>query len=116
MLAFCKFITGELVTPSRNPLKILGAYLQEDTIYGTGAYRSEKLINLPGEMLLEAAERHNDPGEFTTFIAYEFTSSGPGQSNLHRNVIFKDSKAPIQPFSIVDSRNPEDLWDWMDNL
>ena len=112
---FANLLTGELVTPSRNPLKILGAYLQEDTIYGTSAYDRETHHSAWRDVA-EAAERHNNPGEFTTFIAYEFTSSGPGQSNLHRNVIFKDSRAPIQPFSIVDSRNPEDLWDWMDNL
>ena len=112
---FANLLTGELVTPSRNPLKILGAYLQEDTIYGTSAYHRETHHSAWRDVA-EAAERHNNPGEFTTFIAYEFTSSGPGQSNLHRNVIFKNSKAPIQPFSIVDSRNPEDLWDWMDNL
>ncbi len=112
---FANLLTGELVKPSNNPLKLLGAYLQEDTIYGTGAYDRETHQSAWRDVA-EAAERHNNPGEFTTFIAYEFTSSGPGQSNLHRNVIFKDSKAPIQPFSIVDSRNPEELWDWMDNL
>ena len=112
---FANLLTGELVTPSTNPLKMLGAYLQEDTIYGTSAYDRET-HHSAWKDVAEAAERHNNPGEFTTFIAYEFTSSGPGQSNLHRNVIFKDSRAPIQPFSIVDSRNPEDLWDWMDNL
>ena len=112
---FANLLTGELVKPSNNPIKLLGAYLQEDTIYGTGAYDRETHQSAWRDVA-EAAERHNNPGEFTTFIAYEFTSSGPGQSNLHRNVIFKDSKAPIQPFSIVDSRNPEELWDWMDNL
>ncbi|MDG2020066.1 MAG: DUF3604 domain-containing protein [SAR86 cluster bacterium] len=112
---FANLLTGELVKPSNNPIKLLGAYLQEDTIYGTGAYDRETHQSAWRDVA-EAAERHNNPGEFTTFIAYEFTSSGPGQSNLHRNVIFKNSKAPIQPFSIVDSRNPEELWDWMDNL
>ena len=87
---------------------MLGAYLQEDTVYGTRAYDRET-HHTAWRDVAEAAERHNNPGEFTTFIAYEFTSSGPGQSNLHRNVIFQDSKAPIQPFSIIDSSNPEDL-------
>ena len=112
---FANLVTGELIEPSNNPLKILGAYLQEDTVYGTMAY-DRNTHHSAWRDIAEAAERHNKPGEFTTFIAYEFTSSGPGQSNLHRNVIFKGSKAPIQPFSIVDSRNPEELWDWMDNL
>ena len=112
---FANLITRELIEPSKNPLKLLGAYLQEDTIYGTMAY-DRNTHQSAWRDVAEAAERHNQPGEFTTFIAYEFTSSGPGQSNLHRNVIFKGSKAPIQPFSIIDSRNPEELWDWMDNL
>ena len=112
---FGNLITNELIEPTKNPLKLLKAYLQEDTIYGTMAYDRET-HHSAWKDVAEAAERHNNPGEFTTFIAYEFTSSGPGQSNLHRNVIFQDSKAPIQPFSMVDSRNPEDLWDWMDNL
>ena len=112
---FANLITSELIEPSANPIKMLGAYLQEDTVYGTRAYDRET-HHTAWRDVAEAAERHNNPGEFTTFIAYEFTSSGPGQSNLHRNVIFQDSKAPIQPFSIIDSSNPEDLWDWMDNL
>ena len=112
---FASLLTSELVKPSKNPLKLLGAYLQEDTVYGTGAYDRDTHQSAWKDVA-EAAERHNNPGEFTTFIAYEFTSSGPGQSNLHRNIIFQDSKAPIQPFSLADSRNPEDLWDWMDNL
>ena len=112
---FANLITGELIEPSKNPFKLLAAYLQEDTIYGTAAYDRETHQSAWRDVA-EAAERHNKPGEFSTFIAYEFTSSGPGQSNLHRNVIFKDSKAPLQPFSIVDSQNPEDLWNWMDNL
>lgn len=64
--------------------------------------------------VVQAAEKHNSPGEFTAFIAYEYTSSGPEFQNLHRNVIFRGSEHPTQPFTRLDSLNPEDLWDWMD--
>ncbi len=70
-----------------------------------------------------AAEEYNQPGMFTTFAAYEYTSvtgqtpgePGFGGGNLHRNVFFEGA-APARLFSTLDSTNPEDLWDWMDGL
>ena len=65
--------------------------------------------------IVAAANRHNDPGNFTSFIAYEYTASAPDAARLHRNVIFKGDEAPELPFSQLDSSNPEDLWQWMDD-
>ena len=65
--------------------------------------------------IVASANRHNDPGNFTAFVAYEYTASGADRGNLHRNVIFRDDIAPELPFSRLDSSNPEDLWAWMDN-
>ena len=60
------------------------------------------------------ADKYYQPGKFTTFAAYEWTST-PNNMNLHRNVIFKDTKkVPELPFSSIDSTHPEDLWAWMD--
>lgn len=75
-----------------------------------------RVVRSAWQEVIDAAERHNRPGEFTTFIGYEFTAYGPSIRNLHRNVIFQGSRVPRQPFREQDSHNPEDLWDWMDRL
>jgi len=67
--------------------------------------------------IVEAADSFNDPGAFTTFVAYEYSSSTADMGNLHRNVIFAGSdRLPREPFSRFHSINPEDLWQWMDEL
>ncbi len=61
---------------------------------------------------VEAANAAYRPGSFTTFAAYEYTSSG-----LHRNVVFRGTeRLPAVPFSRFNSINPEGLWDWMDGM
>jgi hypothetical protein len=67
--------------------------------------------------IIDAAEKYNNPGLFTAFIGYEWTSV-PGGNNLHRNVIYRDGKEKAEkvlPFSSFDSEDAEDLWKWMDN-
>ena len=67
------------------------------------------------ERITAAAEKYNQPGKFTAFIGFEWTSS-PDGNNLHRNVIFRDGKAEadqIIPLSQYDTVDPEDLWRWM---
>ena len=61
---------------------------------------------------LTTTEQHNEPGQFTAFVGYEW-SSLPQGNNLHRIVIYRDGKdKAIQtiPFSSSISSNPEDLW------
>ena len=70
--------------------------------------------------IVAAAEEFNDPGVFTTFIAFEWTSLVAG-NNLHRNVIFRDGPeraGQIEPYTTtppIGSRNPRDLWAWLQN-
>lgn len=79
---------------------------------GTRAYRSA------WQEVIKAAETYNDPGRFTAFIGYEWTSN-TGGNNLHRNVIFRENGAKaglVEPFTTLKplgSDNPVDLWKWM---
>jgi Protein of unknown function (DUF3604) len=87
----------------------------KDLMYfpGTRAYRSA------WQETIAAAEQYNEPGRFTAFIGYEWTSN-TGGNNLHRNVIFRDNgdkASQVQPFTVYPpygSDNPAELWKWMD--
>jgi hypothetical protein len=74
----------------------------------------EQVLRSNWRIIIDAAERAYQPGKFTTFIGYEWTSF-PDNQNLHRNVIFRGSKVPPQPFSVFDSQKPEDLWTFLEN-
>ena len=79
---------------------------------GTYAYRKA------WEDTVKAAERFNDPGRFTAFIGYEWTSNTNGM-NLHRVVIYRDGgihalrMVPYTTLPPAGSDNPVDLWKWM---
>jgi Protein of unknown function (DUF3604) len=79
---------------------------------GTATYRSA------WRETIKAADEANDPGRFTAFIGYEWTSN-TGGNNLHRNVIFRDNgdkASRIEPYTTqkpLGSDNPRDLWKWM---
>ena len=57
--------------------------------------------------------KYNEPGKFTTLIAFEWTSI-PQYQNLHHNVFFRDDKGPDTQFSSFDSVKREDLWTYQE--
>ncbi len=63
-------------------------------------------------MALDAAASHYDPGTFTTFAGFEWSTVVKG-GNLHRNILFRDMTVPLQPYSAIDSSDETKLWDWM---
>ncbi len=87
-------------------------YLSRDPRYAR--YLDMGVVSDTWAEVQAAANRNYEPGKFTTFIAYEYTSAGGEDNNLHRNVIFKGDTAPASPFTRIDSPNPEDLWERMD--
>lgn len=55
--------------------------------------------------IIEAAEHADDPGTFSAFVGYEWSSWG-----IHRNIVYGSSNVPERPFSSIDSPLPGDLW------
>jgi hypothetical protein len=78
------------------------------------ALMSPEIARTVWQQNVELANKANEPGKFTTFCAYKWTSM-PNNINLHRNIFFKDcAHVPAVPFSALDSSIPTDLWTWMD--
>ena len=76
------------------------------------ALNDPEIVGSAWKEVVLAAEQHNDPGNFTAFIGYEWTS-WPGGNNLHRVVIYRDGADKLKgivPFSSFMSSDPEDLW------
>jgi hypothetical protein len=86
----------------------------------SGAIQEDSMPNpkLQAQMwnrIIDAVDQHNQPGVFTAFHGFEWTST-PDLRNLHRVVIFRDGAEEARkviPLSIFDSVDPEDLWDYL---
>jgi hypothetical protein len=103
-----------------------GAVAAIDIIRSFGLGKMPKTFPFPGtrsyksawEATVKAAEEYNDPGRFTAFIGFEWTSNTAG-NNLHRNVIFRGDGTQalrVEPYTTLKplgSDNPADLWKWM---
>jgi len=72
-----------------------------------------KLLRDNWKNYVKVANKYNDPGKFTTLIAFEWTSI-PNGRNMHRNVFFRNDDGPRAPFSSFDSFLPEDLWTYQE--
>ncbi|MDZ4374288.1 MAG: DUF3604 domain-containing protein, partial [Phenylobacterium sp.] len=102
---------------STEPAEIIKAFTAFATARREGTlpkeYNDPSIISRAWRETQDAAERNNQPGRFTTFVGYEFTSA-PNGRNLHRNVIFRSGAVPDMPYSASESADPENLWRTMD--
>jgi len=89
--------------------------------FAAGLPSGKDLIESPAfarsvwDRVIANAEGHNEPGRFTAFIGYEWTSM-PAGANLHRVVLFGDGAeqtSQVVPFRSIDSDDPEALWRYM---
>jgi len=86
---------------------------------GRDLLESPKIVRSVWDRQIELADQYNEPGVFTAFIGFEWTSLNTQEnpSNLHRVVVFKEDArkaGQVLPFSVFDSVDPEKLWEYMD--
>ncbi|MCA8978549.1 MAG: DUF3604 domain-containing protein [Planctomycetes bacterium] len=84
--------------------------------YSPGSKTYESLWN----SVVDIAEQYNDPGHFTAFIGFEWTSLIKG-NNMHRVVIFRDDAdrakqvVPMVQTPPFGSPDPRDLWAYLED-
>ncbi len=92
--------------------ELIGMFSQGTLPYNTN---DAEFMTPVWESVVDAAEKYNDPGKFTAFIGYEWTSLIKG-NNLHRVVIYRDAADRTRdflPYTLADSPDPEDLWKYL---
>ena len=93
-------------------------WLAEAVTVNKDPVNNPKMTRTIWDREIAAAEKYNEPGRFTAFIGFEWTSIATSETpgNLHRVVIFKDGAdkaGQVLPFSTVDSNDPEALWGYL---
>jgi hypothetical protein len=66
--------------------------------------------------IIDAAEKNNQPGNFTALLGWEW-SSIPAGANLHRVVVTPNGRnqaGQYMPYGSDQSQYPEDLWAWLE--
>ncbi len=89
--------------------------LVDDFKRATPRFRDPKLERSVWDRVVDTASKYNQPGTFTAFNGYEYTST-PNGNNLHRVVVFRDGADRVKqviPFGAFDSPDPEGLWAFM---
>jgi hypothetical protein len=78
---------------------------RENSLCGEDNSACHKRARRMWQKIIEVADAYNSPGEFTTFVAYEWTGN-TNFSNLHRNIIFRNNHVPSLPASIFEANTP----------
>ena len=99
-------------------VEIIVAFSQDSFPEALDSRPGDRAFRSAWEVAIKAADKYNDPGNFTAFIGYEWTSNTKG-NNLHRVVIHRDGgekASMVLPYTTLrpeGSDNPRDLWKWM---
>lgn len=103
-------------------LDLIGTFSQgemDPDMFANYSPGSRRYATIWGDVI-DAAEKYNDPGTFTAFIGFEWTSLVKG-GNMHRNVIFRDNgdrARQVVPYTTQDpigSTDPLKLYEYLEN-
>ena len=109
-----ELFTSILPKPSENAVTAMEGW-EEDRVSGLIPRQPTVEIDT-WKLITDTADAHNEPGEFTALIGWEY-SLIPGGANLHRIVMADIDAKQAQsfaPFGFDDSSYPSDLWSWLE--
>ena len=109
-----ELFTSILPKPSDNAVTAMEGW-EEDRVSGLIPMQPTVEIDT-WKLITDTADAHNEPGEFTALIGWEY-SLIPGGANLHRIVmadIDAEQAQSFAPFGFDDSSFPSDLWAWLE--
>ena len=98
-------------------LEIIDSFSRGKFPEGLMYWPDSKMYRSSWDKTIEAAEKYNEPGKFTAFIGYEWTSQVPPGQNLHRVIIYRDGAdyarqtVPATTYAPQGSTDPEYLWE-----
>jgi hypothetical protein len=93
------------------------AQIIESGVSGINPFSSDDAVRSVWLDFVKKAETYNEPGRFTAFTGFEWSST-PSGDNLHRIVVFRDGADKTSrtvPYSMFESFDPEDLWKYLAN-
>ena len=108
---FARFLPKSAAVKGGDPVADINNNIGGIAIFGDTSNTSSDAW----EDIIGAAERHNEPGVFTSLLGWEW-SSLPTGANLHRIVVTPDGgdkASQYIPFGSDQSQYPEDLWQWL---
>lgn len=77
---------------------------------GVSREKRNQMISQTWTHIVDTAHKHNQPGRFTSFAAYEYSPVLPGRGKIHRNIIFRNQHVPAAAISAYDADTEIDLW------
>ncbi len=109
-----ELFTSILPKPADNAVKAMEGW-EDDRVSGLIPRQPTAEVDT-WKLITNTADAHNQPGEFTALIGWEY-SLIPGGANLHRIVmadINAEQAQTFAPFGFDDSSFPSDLWAWLE--